>query len=105
MYRVFLEGGRVPFGLAPPWKYPPDVAVYLLGIRILPGFLLGNSRLYPDINWGISWGTLAQDGWRAMRTYPHVISFPGFAIFLTILAFNFLGNTLRDILDLKGRLR
>ena len=21
----------MPFGLAPPWKYPPDVAVYLKG--------------------------------------------------------------------------
>jgi len=51
--------------------------------------------------WGTSWGTLAQDGWRAMRTYPHLIFFPALAIFLTILAFNFLGNGLRDILDPK----
>ena len=53
--------------------------------------------------WGTSWGTLAQDGWRAMRTYPHLIFFPAVAIFLTILSFNFLGNGLRDILDPKGR--
>ncbi len=51
--------------------------------------------------WGTSWGTLAQDGWRAMRAYPHIILFPGLAIFLTILAFNFLGNGLRDLLDPK----
>jgi len=38
-----------------------------------------------------------------MRSYPHIILFPGLAIFLTILAFNFLGNGLRDILDPKGR--
>jgi len=38
-----------------------------------------------------------------MRTYPHIILFPGLAIFLTILSFNFLGNGLRDILDPKGR--
>ena len=57
----------------------------------------------PYSEWGTSWGTLAQDGWRAMRTYPHIILFPGLAIFLTILAFNFLGNGLRDILDPKGR--
>ena len=49
--------------------------------------------------WGTSWGTLAQDGWRAMRTFPHVIFFPAVAIFLTILAFNALGNGLRDLLD------
>jgi oligopeptide transport system permease protein len=57
----------------------------------------------PYSPWGTSWGTLAQDGWRAMRTYPHIILFPAAAIFLTILAFNTLGNALRDYLDPRGR--
>jgi ABC-type dipeptide/oligopeptide/nickel transport system permease subunit len=57
----------------------------------------------PYSNWGTSWGTLAQDGYRAMRTYPHVIAFPAAAIFLTILAFNTLGNCLRDLLDPKQK--
>jgi oligopeptide transport system permease protein len=57
----------------------------------------------PYSNWGTSWGTLAQDGWRAMRSYPHIIFFPAMAIFLTILSFNFLGNGLRDFLDPKTR--
>jgi oligopeptide transport system permease protein len=57
----------------------------------------------PYSHWGTSWGTLAQDGWRAMRSYPHIIFFPALAIFLTILAFNFLGNGLRDILDPKQK--
>jgi oligopeptide transport system permease protein len=57
----------------------------------------------PYSHWGTSWGTLAQDGWRAMRSYPHIIFFPTLAIFLTILSFNFLGNGLRDILDPKAR--
>jgi oligopeptide transport system permease protein len=57
----------------------------------------------PYSSWGTSWGTLAQDGWRAMRTFPHLIFFPAAAIFLTILAFNTLGNGLRDLLDPKGR--
>ena len=39
------------------------------------------------------------------REGAKVIFFPGLAIFLTILSFNFLGNTLRDILDPKGNLR
>lgn len=46
-----------------------------------------------------SWGTLANEGWRAYRTYPYLILFPGLALFLTILAFNFLGDGLRDALD------
>jgi oligopeptide transport system permease protein len=57
----------------------------------------------PYSQWGTSWGTLAQDGWRAMRTYPHVILFPAAAIFLTIFAFNTLGNSLRERLDPKSR--
>jgi oligopeptide transport system permease protein len=55
----------------------------------------------PYSAWGTSWGTLAQDGYRAMRSYPHVIAFPAAAIFVTILAFNVLGNALRDTLDSK----
>jgi oligopeptide transport system permease protein len=57
----------------------------------------------PYSSWGTSWGSLAQDGWRAMRSYPHVIFFPAAAILLTILAFNTLGNFLRDLLDPKLR--
>jgi ABC-type dipeptide/oligopeptide/nickel transport system permease subunit len=57
----------------------------------------------PYSEWGTSWGSLMQDGWRAMRSFPHVILFPSGAIFLTILAFNFLGNGLRDVLDPKRR--
>jgi oligopeptide transport system permease protein len=57
----------------------------------------------PYSTWGTSWGTLAQDGYRAMRSYPHVIAFPAVAIFSTILAFNTLGNGLRDLLDPKQR--
>ena len=57
----------------------------------------------PYSSWGTSWGTLAQDGYRAMRSYPHVIAFPAAAIFLTILSFNTLGNGLRDLLDPKQR--
>ena len=57
----------------------------------------------PYSGWGTSWGTLAQDGWRAMRAYPHIIFFPAAAIVLTILAFNTLGNALRDVLDPRMR--
>jgi oligopeptide transport system permease protein len=57
----------------------------------------------PYSAWGTSWGSLAQDGWRAMRTYPHILFFPAAAIFLTILAFNTLGNGLSDLLNPRGK--
>lgn len=46
-----------------------------------------------------SWGTLANEGWKALKFYPHLIIFPSLAIFITMLAFNFLGDGLRDALD------
>jgi len=80
---------------------------------MIPGVILAESTLSfiglgindPYNAWGTSWGTLAQDGWRAMRTYPHVIFFPGAAIFLTILSFNFIGNAFRDIMDPRDKVR
>jgi glutathione transport system permease protein len=36
-----------------------------------------------------------------MMTSPHVAIFPSLAIFLTVLAFNLLGDGLRDALDPK----
>lgn len=50
-----------------------------------------------------SWGTLANEGWRGMRSYPHLIFFPGLALFLTMLSFQFMGDGLRDWLDPKSR--
>ncbi len=46
-----------------------------------------------------SWGTLANEGFRAMKSYPHLIIFPGSVLFLTLVAFNYLGDGLRDWLD------
>jgi oligopeptide transport system permease protein len=46
-----------------------------------------------------SWGTLIADGARVMALFPWLILFPGLALSLTLLAFNFLGDGLRDALD------
>jgi oligopeptide transport system permease protein len=50
-----------------------------------------------------SWGSLAQEGWSAMKFYPHLILFPSLAIFITMLAFNFLGDSLADVFDPERR--
>lgn len=50
-----------------------------------------------------SWGTLASDALGGLRTYPYQLFFPAFFICLTVLAFNFLGDGLRDALDPKLR--
>lgn len=43
-----------------------------------------------------SWGTLAAEGWQAMRFNPHLIVFPSVTLFLTILAFHVLGDFLQS---------
>ncbi len=48
-----------------------------------------------------SWGTLANEGFRAMRSFPHLMIYPSLVLFLTMLAFNYLGDELRDRLDPK----
>ena len=50
-----------------------------------------------------SWGVLANDSLPSFRTYPWQLFFPAIAISITMLAFNFLGDGLRDALDPKQR--
>ncbi|KAB2336624.1 ABC transporter permease subunit [Cytobacillus depressus] len=47
------------------------------------------------------WGAMLSSGRDYLSTAPHITFFPGLAIFLTVLAFNFLGDGLRDALDPK----
>jgi oligopeptide transport system permease protein len=52
-----------------------------------------------------SWGVLANDGWRSMSSYPHLMITPSVAIFVAMLAFNLFGDGLRDAFDpqMRGR--
>jgi oligopeptide transport system permease protein len=46
-----------------------------------------------------SWGVLANDGWTALRFYPHLLIFPAIIIFITVLSFNILGDELKEAMD------
>ena len=48
-----------------------------------------------------SWGGLANEALSSLRSYPYLLLFPAFFISITILAFNFLGDAMRDALDPK----
>jgi ABC-type dipeptide/oligopeptide/nickel transport system permease subunit len=50
-----------------------------------------------------SWGADLSEGVNVGSTYPWLVIFPGAAISLVVLAFNLLGDTLRDILDPRLR--
>ena len=45
------------------------------------------------------WGSMMSNGRSMLQTSPWVILAPGCAIFLTVMVFNLLGDTVRDILD------
>jgi peptide/nickel transport system permease protein len=52
-----------------------------------------------------SWGTMLNGGRAHLLDAPHLTVFPGLAIALLVLGFNFLGDGLRDLTDPKGQSR
>jgi oligopeptide transport system permease protein len=50
-----------------------------------------------------SWGAMAADGVHSLRIAPHIVLAPSIALILTLMAFNFLGDGLRDALDPRQR--
>ncbi len=49
-----------------------------------------------------SWGVLIKDGAEKMEEYPWLLIFPGTIFSLTLLSLNFLGDGLRDALDVRS---
>ena len=47
------------------------------------------------------WGAMLSAGRNYLREYPHLVLFPGIFIMITVLAFNVVGDALRDVLDPK----
>jgi len=85
-----------------PNSLGPIIVAVTLGI---PNLILYESTL-SFIGLGVpppfpSWGQMLNEGWRAVRSDPHLIFFPALLLILTMLAFNFLGDGLRDALDPK----
>lgn len=48
------------------------------------------------------WGNMMSGGRSMLQTYPWLVLSPGFAIFLTVVIFNLLGDTVRDYMDPKN---
>ena len=51
------------------------------------------------------WGSMMSNGRSMLQTSPWVILAPGFAIFITVMLFNLLGDTVRDVLDPRQSVR
>jgi peptide/nickel transport system permease protein len=51
-----------------------------------------------------SWGSMLNDGRGHLFDAPHLVLFPALAVMLAVLAFNFIGDGLRDYLDPRSRM-
>jgi peptide/nickel transport system permease protein len=49
------------------------------------------------------WGSMLNEGKTYIRSAPYIMVFPGIAIMLVVLAFNYLGDELRDLIDPRTR--
>jgi len=75
----------------------------------IPGYI-GTEAFLSFIGLGVnppmpSWGAMISTGSRSIRTYPNMVFLPAIMLGITMFAFNFLGDGLRDAFDpkLRGR--
>ena len=92
--RHLLPNSLTPIIVAATFGIPTaiftEAAISFVGVGIRP----------PDASWGQMVGTAAQPQY--VQNTPHMLLFPVLAIGLTMLGFTFLGDGLRDALDVKG---
>ncbi|MXY46949.1 MAG: ABC transporter permease subunit [Chloroflexi bacterium] len=74
-----------------------DIGWIILGIAGLSFLGLGAQPPAPE------WGAMLNDARPHLQTAPRLLLLPGIAIFGTVLAFNLLGDGLRDLLDPRTR--
>ena len=70
-----------------------DIGTKLLEISSLSFLGLGPQPPTPE------WGYMLNEGRDYMQTAPWLMIYPGSAIFITVMIFNLLGDSVRDILD------
>ncbi len=100
--------GVSPINIILKHLLPNTLSVIIVNTTFsIPGFIFSEAFL-SFIGMGVqppdtSWGAMAALGQQQMSYYPHELIFPALAISLTMLAFNLLGDGLRDALDPKLR--
>jgi oligopeptide transport system permease protein len=103
---IGASNGRIIFRHLLPNIIGPLVIAESLGI---PGYIFLEATL-SFIGLGVnpptpSWGAMINDGYQGIKSNPHLVLVPGAALTLLTLAFNFMGDGLRDAFDtrLRGR--
>ncbi len=87
----------IPNALGPIIVY---TTLTIPSVMLLEAFLsfLGLGVQPPETSWGL----LISFGAETMEEYPWLLFFPGLVLALTLFALNFLGDGLRDALDVRG---
>lgn len=98
-----VSNGRIMFKHILPNTMSPVIVVVSLGFA---GAIVAEAGL-SFLGLGVqppdpSWGSMLKDGYAYFSTAWWVALFPGLAITLTVLAFNLLGDRLREVLDPKA---
>ncbi len=100
--------GTPSFKIITKHLIPNTLSVIIINTTFaIPSFIFSEAFL-SFLGMGIqppltSWGAMAALGQQQMTYYPHELIFPALAISITMLAFNLLGDGLRDAFDPKLR--
>jgi oligopeptide transport system permease protein len=111
--KEYVEAARMigtkPLGMITRHMLPNSLGPIIVSLTLgIPSLIMFEATL-SFIGLGLppprpTWGQMLNEGWKAMRTSWWLVVFPALALSLTMLAFNFLGDGLRDALDprMKG---
>ena len=88
---------------------PNTVAIVIVNATLAVGDAILTEAALSFLGFGIqppvsTWGNMLANAQEVVLTYPWITFYPGLMILLTVLAFNFLGDGLRDALDPRSRL-
>ncbi|HOV50168.1 MAG TPA: ABC transporter permease [Candidatus Cryosericum sp.] len=93
------------------WRhlFPNTLAVLIVSTTIGIGSSIIYEASISFLGFGIqaplaSWGNMLQNAQQFIWNAPRLIVYPGLAIFITVLGFNFFGDGLRDAIDPKLKL-
>ena len=100
--------GQRPLGILLRHQLPNALTPVVVSAALLVGNLILAEAALSFFGLGVqpptpSWGNMITEGREAMTDAWWVAFFPGLAIALTVIAFNLLGDGLRDVLDPRKR--
>jgi oligopeptide transport system permease protein len=110
--REFVQASRLlgarPLYLLLRHLLPNTLGVILVSLTFAIPSAIFTEAFLSFIGMGVaaptpSWGSMCNDGIKTFLVYPHEFLFPAAAISVAVLAFNLLGDGLRDALDPRMR--